>query len=74
VGTWWLYKKIQARDGNVFEGIGDYNSRTPKVRATYIFNFMKRYNTRLQQRDGMKELKHWTQPTIAMNEPHPNQR
>jgi len=72
-GTWWLYKKIKARDGNVFEGIGDYNSRTPKVRATYIFNFMKRYNVRLQQRGGMTELKHWTPPTIAMNGPHPAQ-
>ncbi|WP_142889928.1 lytic transglycosylase domain-containing protein, partial [Klebsiella pneumoniae] len=38
VGTWWLYRKIVDRKGNVFEGIADYNSKTPKVRAKYIFN------------------------------------
>jgi hypothetical protein len=28
VGTWWLYRKIVDRNGNVFEGIADYNSKT----------------------------------------------
>ncbi len=30
------YRKIVDRKGNVFEGIADYNSKTPKVRAKYI--------------------------------------
>ena len=37
VGTWWLHRKIIDRKGNVFEGIADYNSKTPRVRANYIF-------------------------------------
>lgn len=41
VGTWWLHRKIIDRKGNVFEGIADYNSKTPRVRANYIFKFIK---------------------------------
>lgn len=67
VGTWWLYRKIVARKGNVFEGIGDYNSKTPKVRAKYIFNFMVKYNRRIQRRNGMNELYQWTQPKTQYN-------
>ncbi|NRN29023.1 lytic transglycosylase domain-containing protein [Photorhabdus heterorhabditis] len=67
VGTWWLYRKIVDRKGNVFEGIGDYNSKTPKVRAVYIFKFMERYNRRIQQRNGMHELYQWTQPWTSYN-------
>jgi hypothetical protein len=67
VGTWWLYRKIVDRKGNVFEGIADYNSKTPKVRATYIFNFMIKYNRRIQRRNGMDELYQWTQPKPQYN-------
>ena len=67
VGTWWLYRKIIDRNGNVFEGIGDYNSKTPKVRARYIFKFMEKYNRRLQQRNGMHELYEWTRPQMQYN-------
>ncbi|EDZ4217845.1 lytic transglycosylase domain-containing protein, partial [Salmonella enterica] len=64
---WWLYRKIVDRKGNVFEGIADYNSKTPKVRATYIFNFMIKYNRRIQRRNGMDELYQWTQPKPQYN-------
>ncbi|MEW0787295.1 lytic transglycosylase domain-containing protein [Escherichia coli] len=67
VGTWWLYRKIVDRNGNVFEGIADYNSKTPKVRARYIFNFMVKYNRRIQGRNGMDELYQWTQPKTQYN-------
>ena len=67
VGTWWLYRKIVDRKGNVFEGIADYNSKTPKVRAKYIFNFMVKYNRRIQQRNGMGELYQWTQQPPRYN-------
>lgn len=78
VGTWWLYRKIVDRKGNVFEGIADYNSKTPKVRAKYIFNFMVKYNRQIQQRNGMGELYQWTQQPprynghIAKNVPEQN--
>ncbi|MBL1904835.1 lytic transglycosylase, partial [Klebsiella pneumoniae] len=60
VGTWWLHRKIIDRKGNVFEGIADYNSKTPRVRANYIFNFMVRYNRRLQRNGKMQQLNAWT--------------
>lgn len=59
VGTWWLYKKIQARKGNVFEGVGDYNSRTPTVRAKYIINFMNAYNKRLVESGRLDYVAKW---------------
>ncbi|MEH8706963.1 hypothetical protein RAG41_24615, partial [Klebsiella pneumoniae] len=46
--------------GNVFEGIADYNSKTPRVRANYIFKFMERYNRRLQRNGKMMQLNAWT--------------
>lgn len=49
-----------ARKGNVFEGIADYNSKTPRVRANYIFKFMERYNRRLQRNGKMMQLNAWT--------------
>ena len=58
--------------------IADYNSKTPKVRAKYIFNFMVKYNRRIQQRNGMGELYQWTQQPprynghIAKNVPEQN--
>jgi len=67
VGTWWLYRKIVDRNGNVFEGVADYNSRTPKVRARYIFKFMERYNRRIQMRNGMHELNTWAAPVPNYN-------
>ena len=60
VGTWWLHRKIIDRKGNVFEGIADYNSKTPRVRANYIFKFMERYNRRLQRNGKMMQLNAWT--------------
>lgn len=60
VGTWWLHRKIVDRKGNVFEGIADYNSKTPRVRANYIFKFMERYNRRLQRNGKMMQLNAWT--------------
>lgn len=51
----------------MFEGIADYNSKTPKVRAKYIFNFMVKYNRRIQQRNGMGELYQWTQQPPRYN-------
>ena len=67
IGTWWLYRKIVDRNGNVFEGVADYNSKTPKVRAPYIFKFMERYNRRIQMRNGMNELNTWSTPVPNYN-------
>lgn len=44
----------------MFEGIADYNSKTPRVRANYIFKFMERYNRRLQRNGKMMQLNAWT--------------
>ncbi len=41
-----------------FEGIADYNSKTPRVRANYIFKFMERYNRRLQRNGKMCSSMH----------------
>ncbi|MBL3153094.1 lytic transglycosylase, partial [Klebsiella pneumoniae] len=35
-------------------------SKTPRVRANYIFNFMVRYNRRLQRNGKMQQLNAWT--------------
>ncbi|BDO05927.1 hypothetical protein KAM622c_55140 (plasmid) [Klebsiella quasipneumoniae subsp. quasipneumoniae] len=45
----------------------DYNSKTPKVRAKYIFNFMGVSYRRIQQRNGMGELYQWTQQPPRYN-------
>ncbi|RAZ49000.1 lytic transglycosylase, partial [Enterobacter hormaechei subsp. xiangfangensis] len=37
------------------------------VRARYIFNFMVKYNRRIQGRNGMDELYQWTQPKTQYN-------
>jgi hypothetical protein len=36
VGTWFLSEKIKDRDGDIWEGIGDYHSRTPVYHARYL--------------------------------------
>ncbi|MBD1389538.1 lytic transglycosylase domain-containing protein [Neiella sp. HB171785] len=43
VSMWFLDRKIQQRDGSLWEGVGDYNSRTPRVRVTYLYRVMEAY-------------------------------
>jgi hypothetical protein len=44
VAAWFLAKKIKARKGNLWEGVMDYNSKTPEVRIHYAFKIFEKYN------------------------------
>lgn len=49
VGTWWLSKKINGRKGNVWDGIGDYHSRTPVHHNRYLADARKAYTFLLSE-------------------------
>ena len=48
VAMWFLGEKIKLREGSLWEGVGDYNSRTPKVRVTYLYRVMNAYQQVLE--------------------------
>lgn len=44
VSAWFLRQKIDGRGGNLFEGVGDYHSRTPAKRIVYLRSFLRHYD------------------------------
>ena len=51
VGAWFLRKKIDDRNGNVWEGVGDYHSKTPAKRVIYLRSFLAHYS-KMDERYG----------------------
>lgn len=51
IGAWFLRKKIDNRNGNVWEGVGDYHSRTPAKRIIYLRSFLAHYS-KMDERYG----------------------
>lgn len=57
VGTWFLRQKIDGRNGNVWEGVGDYHSKTPSKRIIYLRSYLNHY-TRLDETSNSKPPKY----------------
>ena len=73
VGTWFLSEKIKDRDGDVWEGIGDYHSRTPVYHARYLKKAKTAYkkilaadnnNARYQQQLAASNLNQYPKLTV----------
>ncbi len=56
IGAWFLRKKIDDRNGNVWEGVGDYHSKTPAKRIIYLRSFLAHYS-KMDERYGRVPLK-----------------
>nr|WP_233341287.1 hypothetical protein [Escherichia coli] len=67
VGTGGFTGRLLTGRVTYLKGLPITTAKTPKVRATYIFNFMIKYNRRIQRRNGMDELYQWTQPKPQYN-------
>ena len=49
IGTWILKQAVADADGNYFEGVGIYHSRTPKYKKRYQKLFKKKFLQRYAQ-------------------------
>lgn len=54
VGSWFLSQKIKGRNGDVFEGVGDYHSKTPEKRIIYLRNFFVAYGRLVDEEKSLK--------------------
>ena len=43
IATWWLSREIKSAKGDVWKGIGNYHSRTPKYHNRYLKRFKEHY-------------------------------
>ena len=60
VGTWWLGNRIKGRNGNVWEGIGDYHSKTPVFHNRYLALARKAYSQILAEEAYQKQISRQT--------------